>query len=223
MAKHLLLVDYENVPRIDLSELDDSYRAIVFVGAAQQPPRAARNKATAHRFKRVNFQKISGSGKNALDFHIAFELGRIYETSRETVCIVISRDKGFDPLLAHLNSSGLQCCRIESIAHLALGLVSDAKITEVPGDPSMVTCTRCGRASTIELHGGRWCATCGRFASPPDAKLLPSNQPTYREPLSQALHGTLVCSWCNQPSDMGDGIYDDGEWMCGGCVAHHAR
>ena len=116
MAKHLLLVDYENVPRIDLSVLDDSYAAIVFVGAGQNPPRASKNRATAHRFKRVDFQRISGSGKNALDFHIAFHLGRTFETSRDTVCIVVSRDKGFDPLLLHLNNNGLQCRRIESFA-----------------------------------------------------------------------------------------------------------
>lgn len=35
MSKKLVLVDYENVQRIDLSMLDDSYRAIVFVGANQ--------------------------------------------------------------------------------------------------------------------------------------------------------------------------------------------
>jgi hypothetical protein len=69
---------------IDLSILDDSFRAIIFVGAKQNPPRASRKKATEHRFSRVDFQKIEGSGKNALDFHIAFELGRTFETAPMT-------------------------------------------------------------------------------------------------------------------------------------------
>ena len=43
MKKHLLLVDYETVHKIDLSLLDDSYQAIIFVGANQEPPKAARN------------------------------------------------------------------------------------------------------------------------------------------------------------------------------------
>ena len=118
MTKHLLLVDYENVHKIDLSILDDSYRAIIFVGASQNPPKAATKKATAHRFSRVDFQKIAGSGKNALDFHIAFHLGRMFETAPETVCIVVSRDKGYDPLLLHLNEGGLRCRRIESFDEL---------------------------------------------------------------------------------------------------------
>jgi hypothetical protein len=31
------VVDYENVHKIDLSILDETYRAVVFVGASQQP------------------------------------------------------------------------------------------------------------------------------------------------------------------------------------------
>ena len=108
MSKRLVLVDFENVQKLDLSILDDTYRAIVFVGASQAPPKAARNKATAHRFSRVDFQKIEGNGKNAFDFHIAFHLGRTFETAPETECIVLSRDKGYDPLLVHLNKNGLK-------------------------------------------------------------------------------------------------------------------
>ena len=107
--KRLVLVAYENVQNMNLSILDESYRAIVFMGASQLPPKAARNKATAHRFSRVDCHKIAGNGKNALDFHIGFHLGRTFETERETECIVLSKDKGFDPLLVHLNENRLSC------------------------------------------------------------------------------------------------------------------
>lgn len=80
--KRLILVDYENIGKIDLSLLDISYRAIIFVGAMQQLPKAARRDSTAHRFSRVDFQKIEGVGKNALDFHIAFHLGRTFEIAQ---------------------------------------------------------------------------------------------------------------------------------------------
>lgn len=93
MTKKLLLVDLENRHKVDLSPLDQSFRAIIFVGANQNPPKASRKPATAHRFSRVDFLKISGTGKNALDFHIAFELGRTFETSPDTQCFVLSGDK----------------------------------------------------------------------------------------------------------------------------------
>jgi hypothetical protein len=226
VATHLLLVDYENVPRVDLSVLDDSYRAIVFVGASQNPPRAAKNKDTAHRFRRVDFQKIAGAGKNALDFHIAFQLGRMFETARETICIVVSRDKGFDPLLLHLNSNGLRCRRVESFAEIGAPLVPNSGTNEIPVAVTVIVCGRCNKASTIEHNGGLWCSNCGIFASPPDPQLSPSKRDGYRDQHREArgeVSNHQTCGWCYQSADMGDGIYDDGEWMCGGCISQFAR
>ena len=226
MTKKLLLVDYENVHKIDLSVLDETYSAIIFVGAKQNPPKAAKKPATAHRFSRVDFQKIEGSGKNALDFHIAFQLGRTIETAPQTECFVLSKDKGFDPLLAHLNKNGLKCRRLASVDELL-----PEQVEVVPG-PDQVICTRCLKASTIEHHGGRWCTNCGCFASPPDPKLLPSNQKNFQQnqglrriqDLRDIDQGIIAeCGWCHQRVDMTGGIYDDGEWMCGHCIARYAR
>jgi hypothetical protein len=211
MPKTLVLVDLENVHKIDLSVLDESHSAIVFVGATQNPPRAARSQTTAHRFSRVTFRKIEGSGKNALDFHIAFELGRISESAPDTVCVVLSKDKGFDPLLAYLNKNGLTSRRISSLDELA------------------PVCRRCKKSSSIEHYGGRWCTNCGCFAVPPDPALLPSNQAGYVAPKpgqvnefgGYARQG-LVCDHCHQRVDMTGGIYDDGEWMCGACLSAYA-
>jgi ribosomal protein S27AE len=213
MKQKLILVDYENIQKIDLSGLDDSYRAIIFVGAKQNPPKASRNKSTSHRFNRVDFHKIEGAGKNALDFHIAFHLGRTIETAPHTECFVLSRDKGFDPLLSHLNKNGLNCRRVVSLDEL----ISQHGIV-----PKEAVCGRCGKASTIEHHGGRWCSNCGCFAVPADPAQLPSNQASYKEPDETNHHDSgnfAECGWCHQSRDMTGGIYDDGEWMCGDCIA----
>jgi hypothetical protein len=105
-----------------------------------------------------------GNGGNALDFHIACELGRILETARDTTCIVLSRDKGFDPLLLHLNGNGLTCHRIDDMDSL-VAKFGAAESGYRFGD---VVCPHCRKSSTIEHHGGRWCTNCGRFASPPE-------------------------------------------------------
>ncbi|MPT00345.1 MAG: NYN domain-containing protein [Pseudomonas sp.] len=218
--KKLLLVDLENKHKVDLSPLDESFKAIIFVGAHQNPPKASKKPATAHRFSRVDFLKISGAGKNALDFHIAFELGRTFETAPDTECFVLSGDKGFDPLLNHLNSNGMSCRRVESIAEL----VPVNVVPLVAHD--QVVCPFCKKASTIEHHGGHWCSNCGRFATPPDPELLPSNQKGYREPERYSYEDAThygMCGWCHQRTDLTGGIYDDGEWMCGGCISRYAR
>ena len=231
MTKRLLLVDLENVHKIDLSLLDKTYRAIVYVGAKQNPPKAASNKATAHRFQRVDSQKIEGTGKNALDFHISFQLGRIIETAPDTECIALSGDKGFDPLLTHLNKNGLSCRRINTMTEL----LPEAELMVVAeaNDPDRTVCPKCHKASTIEHHGGRWCSNCGSFAVRPDPSRLPSVTLGYPEQRSSPLADRLehehylrslpVCGWCNQQKDMSTGIYDDGEWMCGDCVSGYAR
>jgi hypothetical protein len=133
---------------------------------------------------------------------------------------VLSGDKGFDPLLTHLNSNGMACKRVESIAELV-----PANLVPVVARDQVV-CPFCKKASTIEHHGGYWCSNCGRFAKAPDPKLLPSNQKGYREPERNRYEDNAIhseCGWCHQRTDMTDGIYDDGEWMCGGCIARYAR
>lgn len=85
-----------------------------------------------------------------------------------------------------------------------------------------IICDRCKGANTIEHNGGRWCSICAVYSRPPDPLLLPSNQVGYRDP-SRVAHENFrldqVCGWCHQVSDMRVGIYDDGEWMCGVCIA----
>jgi PIN domain len=229
MSQILLLIDFENVHKVDISLLDGRYRAIIFVGANQNPPKAAKNKATAHRFTRVDFVKVEGTGRNALDFYIAFQLGRTFETAPDTEYIVLSKDKGYDPLLTHLNKNGLKCRRVNFLEEL---ITEPNAVIHVGTDERMV-CPRCKKASTIEHHGGRWCSNCGSFASPPDPNLLPSRQsnnvfsipnPFFEISAREQRHARLpTCGWCDRKTDMSDGIYDDGEWMCGGCVAGYAR
>jgi len=105
---NLLLVDFENVHRVDTSRLDNSFEVIIFVGAMQKTPALPQESGPAKQRLKVSFQKVSGNGRNALDFHVAFHLGRVFETARDTHCFVLSRDTGFDPLLNHL-----KCQRIE--------------------------------------------------------------------------------------------------------------
>jgi hypothetical protein len=94
----LLLVDFENVQQVDLSQLDDTFHIIVFVGANQKSVPIELVKNLQGLGNRVAWQKVDGNGSNALDFFIACELGRVRERSPQSRCIVLSKDKGFDPL-----------------------------------------------------------------------------------------------------------------------------
>jgi PIN domain len=118
MINKLLLVDFENVQQVDLSRLDTSYQVIIFVGASQKniPIELVTNAQKLG--ARVDWQKVEGNGSNALDFYIAMHLGRVLEKSTNLECIVLSKDKGFEPLLRYLNKVGLKCVRLNSLLEL---------------------------------------------------------------------------------------------------------
>jgi len=114
----LLLVDFENVQQVELAGLDDSYRVIIFVGADQKSVPFELVTKAQQLGGRVEWQKITGNGSNALDFFIAFQLGRVFDREPRPECMVLSRDKGFDPLIRFLNASGMKCKRIGNLAEL---------------------------------------------------------------------------------------------------------
>lgn len=59
---------------------------------------------------------IEGQGKNALDFHIAFYLGELLKAAPRAECVILSRDKGFDPLVRHLVGRGFAVRRVGTVA-----------------------------------------------------------------------------------------------------------
>lgn len=118
MSKKLLLVDFENVQQVDLTRLDDSFEVIIFVGATQKSVPIELVTQAQGLGQRVDWQRVDATGSNALDFHIACHLGRVLERTPKQHCLVLSKDKGFDPLLRHLNKIGLPCRRINSLLEL---------------------------------------------------------------------------------------------------------
>ena len=62
--------------------------------------------------------EISGTGPNALDFHIAYYIGRLSVEEPGAFFHIVSRDKGFDPLIKHLRAHKILSARTESIAEI---------------------------------------------------------------------------------------------------------
>lgn len=118
LSHKLLLVDFENVQQVDLTRLDEHFKVLIFVGSGQKSVPIELVTSAQRLGERVEWQRVEGNGSNALDFHIACHLGRVLEKAPNTHCIVLSKDKGFDPLLKHLNKTGLKCKRINSLLEL---------------------------------------------------------------------------------------------------------
>jgi hypothetical protein len=110
MKEQFILVDFENVQKLDLARLPAYARIKVFIGAQQSPP-AAILKAALERRQSIELIWLDGNGRNALDFHIACHLGEGLARTPQAEFVIVSRDTGFDPLLRHLRARGLHCRR----------------------------------------------------------------------------------------------------------------
>src|SRR5256885_6813777 len=120
MPDSVLLVDYENIGKIDLGAIPAGVRVPFFFGASQRSVPTEFLKAALKLGERFVQIDIEGQGKNALDFHIAFYLGEYLARSPQSPCVILSRDKGFDPLIKHLVKRGFAVRRANSLAE-ALG------------------------------------------------------------------------------------------------------
>jgi hypothetical protein len=58
---------------------------------------------------------LTSGGRNALDFHIAYYLGRLAGVDPAGCFHVISKDTGFDPLIQHLKAKGISVARSISV------------------------------------------------------------------------------------------------------------
>jgi hypothetical protein len=120
MSESVLLVDYENIGKLDLAAIPEGVRVPFFFGASQRTVPTEFLKAALRLGERFVPIDIEGQGKNALDFHIAFYLGEYLARSPDTACVILSKDKGFDPLVRHLTRRGFAVRRANTIGE-ALG------------------------------------------------------------------------------------------------------
>jgi hypothetical protein len=119
--KRYILIDFENTQKIDFDLIDMAHtKIIIFVGRSQNKiPFPLVEKAQALG-DRIQWLKIAGDGKNNLDFHIAFELGRLSEKlPNEVTFIILSKDSGYDSVLKYAKEKGMRAERIANIAELA--------------------------------------------------------------------------------------------------------
>lgn len=128
MRTNYVLIDYENVQPAALAALEkEHFKILVFVGASQTKV----NYEVADTLQRLGAQasyvKISGNGSNALDFHIAYYIGQLAASDRDSFFHIISKDTGFDPLIAHLKTKKIYACRSRDISDMPIVRAAHSK------------------------------------------------------------------------------------------------
>ena len=128
MRTNYVLIDFESVQTRSLQLLtEEHFKVIVFVGANQGNLPFEVAQSLQQLGSRAEYIKISGRGPNALDFHIAYYIGRLAAEEPSAYFHIISKDTGFDPLIQHLRSKKIFAGRVKTVADIPVVRSSNSK------------------------------------------------------------------------------------------------
>jgi hypothetical protein len=107
-----VFVDYENVKQIDLSVIGaKTVHLTLLLGPLQTRLDAALVEKLMEHSASVQLVRLQSAGKNALDFVLAFYLGKAANADPTAYFHIVSKDTGFDPLIEHLKSRHIRAYR----------------------------------------------------------------------------------------------------------------
>ena len=119
VAKHIL-IDFENVRGMDTALLlDSNVTFTLLLGAGQTKLGIELVQELLLHATSVQLVRLTSRGKNALDFALAYYLGQAVAMMPQAAFYIISKDKGFDPLIEHLLTRNIRIARREDFAQLA--------------------------------------------------------------------------------------------------------
>ena len=123
-----VLIDLENVQPASLAGLDaEFFKVLIFVGASQTKIPFELASAAQKLGERATYIKIAGNGSNALDFHIAYYIGKLTQEDPTAYFHIISKDTGFDPLIQHLKSQKIGVARSKEVGEIPLLKAANSK------------------------------------------------------------------------------------------------
>lgn len=128
MRTNYVLIDYENVQPETLAALEkEHFKVFVFVGATQRKISYGVADSLQRLGGKGGYVQISGNGPNALDFHIAYYIGLLAAGDRDGFFHIISKDAGFDPLIAHLKEKKIYACRSRDVGDIPIVKAANSK------------------------------------------------------------------------------------------------
>jgi len=136
---HHVFVDYENVHQIDVSVVGaPGVMLTLLLGPKSTKLDAALVEQLLEHTATVQLIRLASSGKNALDFALAYYLGRAANAHPGTHLHLVSKDQGFDPLIEHLRSRHLHARRHDDCTTLPFGQgpTPERSASKAPPPPS---------------------------------------------------------------------------------------
>ncbi len=130
-----VFVDFENVHEIDPAVFGHkSVSFTLLLGPVQKKLDAALVEQLLNHAGTVELVRLAEPGRNALDFALAFYLGRAVQTDPLDFFHIVSHDKGYDPLVEHLRHRHIRARRHDDFS--ALHFDGDGKLSAPQTKPA---------------------------------------------------------------------------------------
>jgi hypothetical protein len=131
-----VFVDFENVHEVDPSVIGArSVSLTLLLGARQTKLDAALVEKLLEHAASVQLVRLTTSGTNALDFALAYYVGRAAVADPTGWFHIVSKDTGFDPLIEHLRSRHIHARRHDDFTTLTFS--APAKLPPTPPEDLM--------------------------------------------------------------------------------------
>lgn len=131
-----IFVDFENVQKVDLAVIgSQAVKFTLLVGPRQSKLAVPLVQKFLEHRDSVDLVRLTSSGRNALDFTLAYYVGRAAVADPTGSFHIVSKDKGYDPLIEHLQSRHIRARRHDSFA--TLNFAAPAKLP-APKPPAPV-------------------------------------------------------------------------------------
>lgn len=131
---HFVFVDFENVQEVDLSPIAGQPVQVTLLLGKNQTKLDLELAKQLHQFgAQVTLIEVGGSGRNALDLTLACYLGRAIERAPSANFAIVSKDKDFAPMVAHLVAQKIAVARYDSFR--ALPFLTHPKQTSPSKNP----------------------------------------------------------------------------------------
>lgn len=118
---HHVFIDFENVQNLDLMLLKSKpVELLILLGANQHHLPIALVKQLMQFQAQAQLIELNVSGKNALDFVLACYVGQFTCKYPQNNFYIISKDKGYDPLIKHLQAKHIKIQRHDELTEVSL-------------------------------------------------------------------------------------------------------
>jgi hypothetical protein len=188
MTTPFFLIDFENVQPKALGRLQPGTARIkVFLGQHQSKLMLELVQALQPFGKDAEYIQITGSGPDAVDFHIAFYIGRLASAHPGASFTIVSKDRGFDPLVRHLvDTLRIECRRVPEIPESAATTPAKAKAAK--------------QSSAAKKAAKKFIVTVDPPAPAPAAKPSAAPAPMTSKPATARTRATAVVGWLQKSS-----------------------